>query len=101
MIPKKSFMKSSLYEMLPQGQYRFNFSLVPVPISSVTEVSHNASTEGLHSSLSATALHTSVPDFQPASFLSFSTVRFQVVFGRPLLRLPSGARVISLLIGFM
>ena len=41
-------------------------------------------------SLSAAPLCTSAHDFQPAPFLSFSPVRLEVAFSRPLLLLSSG-----------
>ena len=62
-------------------------------------MAHRAFTERFHQELprSAATIRTSVHDFQPASSLSFSTVRIQVVFGLPLLLFPSGAGVIATL----
>ena len=60
-------------------------------------VAHRAFTELLHSSLLVAAVRTSSHDLQPASCLSFSTVRLQVVFGLPLLLLPSGAQLMATL----
>ena len=62
-------------------------------LSSSCLVAHRASTERLHSILSAAATLVSFHDRQPASALSFSTVRRQVVFGRPRFLRPSGADV--------
>ena len=60
-------------------------------------VAHRAFTELLHSSLLVAAVRTSSHDLQPASCLSFSTVRLQMVFGLPLLLLPSGAQLMATL----
>ena len=51
----------------------------------------------LHLSRLAATVFTSSHDRHPASALSFSTVRLQVVFGLPLLLFPSGAQVTAML----
>ena len=66
-------------------------------LSSSCLVAHRASTEHLHSILSAAATLVSFQDRQPASALSFSTVQRQVVFGRPRFLRPSGAHVNAML----
>ena len=45
----------------------------------------------------AAMVFTVSPDRHPASALSFSTVRLQVVFGPPLVLFPSGVQVIAML----
>ena len=60
-------------------------------------VAHKAFTEHFHLSRSAATVCTSFQDPQPASSLSFSTVRLHVVSGLPLLRFPSGAHVSTIL----
>ena len=60
-------------------------------LSSSCLVAHKAFTEFLHLSRLTTMVFTSFQDCHPASALSFSTVRLQVVFGLPLLLFPSGA----------
>ena len=60
-------------------------------------VTHKASTERCHFTRFASDVLASAHDVHPASSLSFSTVRLQVVFGLPLLLLPSGAQVIAVL----
>ena len=73
--------------------------LLPVTcyLSATRLVAHKAFTEHFHLSWSAATIRTSFHDFQPASSLSFSTVHLQVVFGLPLLLLPSGAQIIAML----
>ena len=60
-------------------------------LSSSCLVAHKAFTESLHTSRLAATVFTSSHDRHPASALSFSSVRLQVVFGLPLLLFPSGA----------
>ena len=60
-------------------------------------MAHKASTERRHFTRSAADVLASAHDVHPASSLSFSTVRLQVVFGLPLLLFPSGAQVIAVL----
>ena len=54
-------------------------------LSSLCLVAHKAFTESLHLSRFAASVFPSSHDRHPASALSFSTVRLQVVFGLPLL----------------
>lgn len=61
-------------------------------------VAHKSSTDSLHLFFSAAIIRASYHEFQPASFCSFYTVRLHVVFGLPLLLLPSGVQVIPLLL---
>ena len=56
-------------------------------------MAHRASTWAFQRFLSSSAVRTSLQDCHPALDLSFSTVRRQVVFGRPLFLLPSGVHV--------
>ena len=60
-------------------------------------MAHKASTECFHFSRLAAIVLASFHDSHPASFVSFSTVRSQVVFGLPLLLFPFGAHVIAML----
>ena len=56
-------------------------------------MAHRASTWAFQRFLSCAAVRTSLQDCHPALDLSFSTVRRQVVFGRPLFLLPSGVHI--------
>lgn len=56
-------------------------------------MAHKASTCAFHRFLSCAAVRTSLQDCHPALDLSFSTVRRQVTFGRPLFLFPSGVHV--------
>ena len=56
-------------------------------------MAHRASTCALQRFLSCALARTSPQDFHPALDLSFSTVRRQVVFGRPIFLFPSGVHV--------
>ena len=67
-------------------------------LSSARLVAHKASTEFLHLFLSAAVTRASSHELHPASLLSFSNVRLQVVFGRPFFLFPSGAHVIAMLL---
>ena len=58
---------------------------------------HKAFTECFHFSRLAAIVLALFHNSHPASFLSFSTVRSQVVFGLPLLLFPSGAHVTAML----
>ena len=69
---------------LGQKEHHYNYSRL---------VTHKASTKRFHLSRSAAIIRNSFHVFQPTSSLSFSTVRFQVVFGLPLLLFPSVAQV--------
>ena len=64
-----------------------------VLLSPGAKVAHRASTWAFQRFLSCAAVRTSLQDCHPALDLSFSTVRRQVVFGRPLFLLPSGVHV--------
>ena len=66
-------------------------------LSSSCLVAHKAFPQSLHASRLAATVFTSSHDRHPASALSFSTVRLQVVFGLPLLLFPSGAQVTAML----
>ena len=66
-------------------------------LSSSCLVAHKAFPESLHTSRLAATVFTSSHDRHPASALSFSTFRLQVVFGLPLLLFPSGAQVTAML----
>ena len=56
-------------------------------------MAHKAFTEALYLSRLTATVFASSHDCHPASALSFSTVRVQVVFGLPLLQFSSGAQV--------
>ena len=62
-------------------------------LSSSRSVAHKAAPLFLHLSLSLARALASSQDFQPAIVLSFSTVRRQVVLGRPIFLLPIGVQV--------
>ena len=64
-------------------------------LSPGAKMAHRASICAFHGFLSCAAVHTSLQDCHPALDLSFSTVRRQVVFGRPLFLLPSRVHVKS------
>ena len=64
-----------------------------VHLSPGAKMAHRASTCAFHWFLPCTAVRTSLQDCHPALDLSFSTVRRQVVFVRPLFLFPSGAHV--------
>ena len=78
--------------------YKVGENVVNGYLSSACLVAHKASTEFLHLFLSAAVTHASSHELHPASLLSFSTVRLQVVFGRVFFLLPSGAHVIAMLL---
>ncbi|KAA0190358.1 hypothetical protein HAZT_HAZT003085 [Hyalella azteca] len=65
-------------------------ALAPVQFSP-RHKAHKAWTSLLHWVRFAAACRAMFHEFQPALFLSSSTIRLQVVFGRPLFLLPSGA----------
>ena len=79
--------------------FRVTSYLLPITcyLSSKCLVAHRASTERLHSDLSTAAVLASAHHLHPARFLSFSTVRRQVVLGLPLFLFPSGAQVNAVL----
>ena len=62
-------------------------------LSSSHSVAHKATLLFLHLSVSLAMALASSQDFQPAIILSFSTVRRQVVLGRPTFLLPIGVQV--------
>ena len=62
-------------------------------LSPRAKVAHRAFTWAFQRFVSCAAVRTSLQDCHPALDLSFSTVRRQVVFGRPLFLLPSGVHV--------
>ena len=64
-------------------------------LSSLWLLAHKAFTESFHFSRLAAMDLTSSRNSYPVFFLSFSTVRLQLVFGLPLLLFPSGAQVIA------
>ena len=66
------------------------WSFTSLHLSPSAKVAHRASTCAFHRFLSCAAVRTSLQDCHPAWDLSFSTVRHQVVFGRPLFLFPSG-----------
>lgn len=75
-----------------------NLKVLPYThLSSSRLVSHKAFTEHFHLSLSDATARTSFHVLQPASFLSISTVRLQVVFDLPLFLFPPGAQVMAML----
>ena len=62
----------------------------PYPYFSQCQEAHKAWTSFLHLGRFEAAWRAVFQEFQPALFLSTSTIRLQVVFGRPLFLLPSG-----------
>ena len=62
-------------------------------LSPGAKMARRASTCAIHRFLSCAAVRTSLQNCHPALDLSFSTVRRQVVFGRPLFLFPSGVHV--------
>ena len=66
----------------------------PIPhLSSSSPVAHKAARFSLQCTLSLAIGLAAFHDVHPNSFLSLSTVRLRVVFGRPTFLLPSGAHV--------
>ena len=66
---------------------------ISLHLSPGAKMAHRASTCAFHRFLSCATVCASLQDCHPASDLSFSTVRRQVVFGRPLFLFPSGVLV--------
>ena len=77
--------------------FLFNSHLTSPHLSSSGQVAHKAAVLSLQFALSLATSFASFHDCHPKSFLSFSTVRLQVVFGRPTLLLPSGFHVIAVM----
>ena len=65
---------------------------------SSSRLAHKNSTEFIHLFLCAAVTRASFHELHPASLLSFSTVRLQVVFWSSLFPFPSGAHVIVMLL---
>ena len=76
-------------------EFKMNETNVKPPprLSSSRSTAHKAALLFLYLSLSLAMVLTSSQDFQPAFVLSFSTVRRQVVLGRPTFLLPIGVQV--------